>query len=47
MKIDVRRLLRSVGADWDRVLPDTDGKVVPLTRPETAASDDSGVAAAA
>lgn len=30
MLIDTRRLLRYIGADWDAVLPETDGKVVSI-----------------
>lgn len=32
MKVDTRRLLRYIGADWDHVLPETDGKVISLGR---------------
>jgi hypothetical protein len=49
MKVDTRRMLRSIGADWDRVLPDTDGKVISMARAtiETPAPDASSEVAAA
>ena len=47
MKVDTRKLLRHIGAEWDSILPEIEGNVVALGRSQGAPAPVSASASAA